>query len=365
MSYDFQKYLQLFILLAFWSMEVWCVKRSPFDNSSICCAGGDGCTSKHGQPWAVNKRKGISIQRYSVCVEFLVMRRGLPTFWYTRINRNGIHFCGIILITMLVYLSDRVVTNNRHAMNCTRKAFTVSTLSALVHSTHLSSPQWLCDKQSVVLQSEWELRKLAFNSFPFRMGKSSYVPSYCAPTIRVVSVSWHTDMQRLARKVGRVKHWKLQAGLILQNNRKEGGRLLWKFLMLHWQRRRPTKCAPIGWCAIFPGTQPRGTRIGRVSWGQSFHCWRPGPEVVTEQYWSWVQGSRGCFDPFRYDAYRQSGPLKMLKLQKRRFPTCRFVFLSSWRDTICKKGACGKREALCHHGLLLQVMVRCTRRVQA
>ena len=91
-------------------------------------------------------------------------------------------------------------------------------------------------------------------------GKSSYGPSYCAPTIRVVCVSWRTDMQRLARKVGRVKHWKLQAGLILQNNRKEGGRLLRKFLMLHWQRRRPTKCAPIGWCAIFPGTQPRQLR---------------------------------------------------------------------------------------------------------
>ena len=123
---------------------------------------------------------------------------------------------------MLVYLSDRVVTNNRHAMNCTRKAFTVSTLSALVHSTHLSSSQWLCDKQSVVLQSEWELKKLAFNSFPSRMGKSSYVQSYCAPTIRVVSVSWHTDMQRLARKVGRVKHWKLQAGLIFAKQPKRG-----------------------------------------------------------------------------------------------------------------------------------------------
>ena len=33
----------------------------------------------------------------------------------------------------------------------------------------------------------------------------------------------------------------------------------------------------------------------------------------------------GCFELFRFGAYRQSGPLKMLKLQKRPFPTCRFV----------------------------------------
>ena len=168
----------------------------------------------------------------------------ISTLWYTRINRNSIHFSGAILIAILpLYLSGRKGTNNRHPMNCAGKAFTVSTLSALLHSTHLSNQQWLCDKQSVVLQSEWELRKLAFNSFRFRITKSSYVPSYCAPTIGLFCISWHIDMQRLARKVGRVKHWKLRAVQILQNKRKESGRLLRKFLMVHWLKHRPMKCA--------------------------------------------------------------------------------------------------------------------------